>query len=345
MNSLRTVVIFPGGGSHYSGMGKIFYEQYPVFRDVMDHACDILGWDLRVLAFNGSEEELAAMKSHPVIFAIGVGMYKVLLQQSRVSPIALAGHSLGEYCALVCADVLNFEDALNVVARRVDLLSRTGIEHEGQMMAVNKIDATTVANILEKLQVQGHKVYISNYNSPYQVVLSGNRKGINAAEEALASVNAQLFVLPIPTCSHCPLLLDGVDYFKSVLSRIEFGEPTIPVYSNLTGRPYQGGEEVRQLLPQHLLTTVFWEASIRNIQRLGVDFFVECGPGEVLSKLNGHIVPTEESFSYDNNYYRGLFHDYCSAWHADVQQKEKNKLLMETISFNVTDSIKTSYHQ
>ena len=303
--------MFSGGGSHYVGMGQHFYASYDVFRSVFSAASDILGMDLRKLCFETDARRLSAMDySQIAIYTVSVGMYRVF--ETIYGDIAgvMAGHSLGEYSALTCAGVLRFEDGLRAVQKRGELLDRVGRENDGRMMAVNGWRLGDCEELLGRLQFSGAQVYLSNHNSPRQFIFSGNASGIEQAERAILAAGGQSQVLPIPTCSHCPVMAPAVGEYTSFLAAMTFYEGTIPVYSNVTGSLHSHESHLPTLLSRHLISSVQWETIIRGMADNGTELYIEMGPQAILRSINEHILEDMPTVAFDDPQDRHLIDSY-----------------------------------
>ena len=271
--------------------------------------------NLPSIAFDSTEEELAGMTSHLVIFTMSTAMYRVYAKNSEEQTMAFAGHSLGEFSALTCAGSMTFQDAIRLVNLRVNLLEKAGREQGGKMMAVRNVSTEKAEKVLGDLREEGYEVYISNYNSPHQFVISASHTALVRADVALRSLKADTLLLPIPTFSHCPLLTSIVEEFKNFLNQIHLSVPTGKVYSNFTGLPYKTTSEIRETLPVHLLQPVLWEQSISVMSNDGIELFIEMGPGEVLKTLNSQMVHDPETLAYDNPTDRFLINSYYNRSH------------------------------
>lgn len=296
----KIAILFPGGGSHYVGMGRVFFNAYKIAREVFEEANDILGYDLSRICFEGSMEVLSTMeKSQPAIFTTSMAAYRVYEQEIGIKPTFAAGHSLGEYSALCAAGVLSFSDALKVVKRRGELLQLSGVDGDKGMAAINKIDCNALENEISKINDHQTKLFISVYNSPHQLVVAGGRNEIRDLVSNLQHTEAESVILNISSPSHCPLMNVVVNEFKTALAQYSFRAPGFPIISNVTARPYQPVDEVDALLCEHLVKPVQWERSIRWIYDQGIDAVIDIGPQNVLRNINHFIVPSLKSFGFD----------------------------------------------
>jgi len=279
----KTAYIFPGQGSQYVGMGKDLYEQSDAARELFEKADAILGVPLSRICFEGPEEELKQTKNtQPAIFLHSVILTRLM---DRNDVAMVAGHSLGEYSALVFAGALTFEDGLKVVRVRGELMQRAGEEQKGTMAAVVGLLPDILVEICREASSAGI-VQCANLNSPGQIVISGSVSGVQKAMEIAKLKGAKLVKeLVVSGAFHSPLMQSAQMGLHSALERTAIQNTGIPVYANVTGRPVEKAEEIRRLLEEQLTSPVQWEASVQNMIRDGATNFVEIGPGKVLQGL------------------------------------------------------------
>ncbi|OPX34657.1 [acyl-carrier-protein] S-malonyltransferase [candidate division KSB1 bacterium 4484_188] len=281
--------LFPGQGAQYVGMAKDLYDQYPAVRSMFDRAEEILGFPLRKIAFEGPEDELKQTQyTQPAIFVHSLGMLR-LLNERELKPEAVAGHSLGEYSALVCAGALNFEVALRLVKLRGRLMQYSGEQNPGTMAAIIGLPRETVEEICRTVSKE-HLVQPANFNSPGQIVISGSVDGVHRAM-ALAKENKARAVMELVVSGafHSPLMEEALSGLKEALAEADIRNPEIPVYTNVTAQPVQTAETVREMLQRQLLSPVLWQNIIENMHADGFDQFYEVGPSKVLCGLNRRI--------------------------------------------------------
>jgi len=278
-----TAYIFPGQGSQYVGMGKDIFEYSSSARELVQYADDILGFKLSNVCFDGPEEELKQTKNtQPAIFLHSMVLAKLL--EHRDASI-VAGHSLGEYSALVYAGAISFEDGLKIVRLRGELMQKAGQMYPGTMAAVVGLDPATLADLCKEASADGI-VQCANFNSPGQIVISGSVSGVRKAMELAKARSAKLVKeLVVSGAFHSPLMQSAREALTAALAETTIHNATIPVYANVTAGPVQKAEEIRTLLAQQLTSPVRWEESVRNMIIKGVQAFIEIGPGKVLQGL------------------------------------------------------------
>ncbi|MEK7749290.1 MAG: ACP S-malonyltransferase [Bacteroidota bacterium] len=281
--------VFPGQGSQYVGMGKDLFENDPVAKELFEKADRVLGFSLSKTCFGGPDEELKQTKNtQPAIF-----LHSIVLVKLYRGPQAnmAAGHSLGEYSALVYAGALTFEDGLKLVRLRGELMQQAGVEQPGTMAAVIGLDPKSLGEVCCKAWETGI-VQAANYNSPGQVVISGTVVGVRKAMELAKERGAKLVKeLQVSGAFHSPLMEWAKTGLKSALEKTGIKDAGIPVYANVTAKPVRKAADIRELLFQQLTSPVRWEESVQNMAADGATQFVEIGPGKVLQGLVKRIVP------------------------------------------------------
>jgi [acyl-carrier-protein] S-malonyltransferase len=293
----KKAFVFPGQGSQYVGMAKDLFASHPPSRALMERADEILGFSLSGLCFNGPEEELRQTKNtQPAIFLHSVAMLSLVQGEASMA----AGHSLGEYSALVAAGALTFEDALRLVRLRGELMQRAGEEHPGTMAAVVGLSPEVIAEVCREAASAGI-VQPANFNSPGQIVISGSVSGVRKGMEIAKSRGAKIVKeLVVSGAFHSPLMESAQKGLKEGLDRTAIRDARIPVYANVTAEPVTGAEAIRSLLYRQLTSPVRWEESINNMVRDGMSACTEIGPGKVLQGLIKRIAPGVSTSGMDS---------------------------------------------
>ncbi|UOQ67524.1 ACP S-malonyltransferase [Hymenobacter volaticus] len=283
-------VVFPGQGSQFSGMGRDLYEQYPEARRLMDQANEILGFQLTDVMFNGSEDDLRRTDvTQPAIFLHSVALAAVL---PDLNPDMVAGHSLGEFSALVTAKVLQFEDALRLVAQRAQAMQVACQEQPGTMAAILALDDDTTTRICQEITEAGNVVVAANFNCPGQLVVSGSQRGIELACEQLKAAGAKRALpLPVGGAFHSPLMQSAEAALAEAIAKTTFSAGICPIYQNVDATPHRDPDEIRENLVRQLTAPVRWTQSVQRMVQDGAKEFVECGPGKVLQGLVKKIAP------------------------------------------------------
>ncbi len=279
----KVAYVFPGQGSQYVGMGKDLCAQFPAAGELFRKADAILGFSLSKICFEGPEEDLRQTKNtQPAIFLHSVAIWTVLNPHDAAMA---AGHSLGEYSALVAAGALAFEDGLRLVRMRGELMQQAGEDNPGTMAAVIGLDAEVVEEVCRTSRSEDI-VQTANFNSPGQIVISGSVSGVRKAMEAAKSRGAKLVKeLVVSGAFHSSLMQSAKDGLKVALDGTEFREAKIPVYANVSAKPVQKADEIRASLFEQVTSPVRWEETIVNMSADGASRFVEIGPGKVLQGL------------------------------------------------------------
>ena len=284
----KRAFLFPGQASQYIGMGGDLYKEYPQAKYIFDEANQIMGVDLAKICFEGPEEELKQTKiTQPAIFVHSVAVLRIL-EEKGLTADAAAGHSLGEYSALVAAGAIEFEDGLKLVKIRGELMQQAGIDNPGTMAAIIGLEPVQIQDICQ--QISGI-VCTANYNSPGQIAISGEIEAVRKAMEAAREKGAKKAIeLVVSGAFHSPLMSDAQQGLSDALGAAAISDPGLPVYSNVEAIPASGASHIRDLLNKQLLSPVRWTEIVENMVRDGIESFVEVGPGKVLSGLNRRIV-------------------------------------------------------
>ena len=300
MTSAATAFLFPGQGSHHVGMGRALAETYPEARDVFAQADEVLGFPVSALCFEGPEAELTdTINQQPAILIASVAaLHVVEARAPEMRPAFLAGHSLGEFTALVAAGALAFADAVQLVRERGRLMKQAGALAPGGMAAILNLDRETLADICREAEAgTGKRVQIANDNSPGQIVISGDKAALDKTME-LAKVKGARRVIPLAVsiAAHSPLMKPIVRSFRGELDAVTFAPMKIPVVGNVYARPIDF-VDIRDELEAQLTAPVRWTETIQYLVAQGVTRFVEVGPKDVLAGLVRRIDPSVTAIS------------------------------------------------
>lgn len=287
-------MVFPGQGSQSVGMLAALAEQESLVRDTFAEASSLLGYDLWALCQQGPEDQLSVTeKTQPAMLTAGVATWRVWRKHGGAMPAAMAGHSLGEYTALVCAGALDFKTAVDLVKFRGQAMQSAVPSGQGAMAAILGLeDADVVAACAEA--AQGEIVQAANFNSPGQVVIAGQKAAVERAIEALKAKGAKrALILPVSVPSHTELMRPAANQLAERLSQVEFKTPETAVYT-VGMRTHAAATDIRQALFDQLVGPVRWTDCVKTILQTGVNVLIECGPGKVLTGLNRRIDRNKE---------------------------------------------------
>lgn len=279
-------LVFPGQGSQYPGMGKELAENFAAAREVFEEANDTLGFDLADLCFAGSEADLQlTANTQPAILAVSVAALRVVERECHFSPVFAAGHSLGEFSALVAAGVLTFADAVSLVRQRGTFMQEAVPVGIGAMAAVIGLEREPLERLCADA-AQGQVVTPANYNSPGQIVLAGHADAVDRAIQLAREQGAKRAMrLPVSAPFHSRLMEPAGERLAQVLEPVSVSPYAYPVVSNVEAKPCQDESRVKSLLVRQVCAPVRWDESITALTALGVDSYIEIGPGKVLSGL------------------------------------------------------------
>lgn len=282
----KRAFIFPGQGSQYAGMGRDLAANFKLAANCFSEADDALGFKLSDLCFNGPEDELKlTMNTQPAILAVSIAALRVLQAETGMQADYLAGHSLGEFSALVASGALDFADALRTVRARGTFMQEAVPVGVGAMAAILSVEADLLADICREAAM-GEIVSPANFNSPGQIVIAGHAAAVNRAIEiAKARGFRKAMLLPVSAPFHSALMIPAGNRLGEVLEKIELKEMKIPVVTNVEATQNMDSARIRELLITQVSAPVKWDASIREMIRLGTTAFIEIGPGKVLSGL------------------------------------------------------------
>ena len=281
--------VFPGQGAQFVGMGKDLYETNALAKKYFDRADEILGFKITEIMFNGTDEQLKETKvTQPAVFLHSV--IQALCLGDSFNPAMVAGHSLGEFSALVVSGALDFEDGLRLVASRANAMQKACEINSGTMAAIIGLPDEKVEEICASVSSEGDIVVAANYNCPGQLVISGNVNAVNAACEKLKEAGAKRALpLKVSGAFHSPLMQPAKDELQAAIEKTTFKTPKCPVYQNVDAKPHTDAEEIKLNLIAQLTSPVRWTASVQTLIHDGADDFTECGPGKALQGMIGRI--------------------------------------------------------
>lgn len=294
---MKRAYIFPGQGSQFSGMGKDLYESSPLAKELFEKANTILGFRITDIMFSGTEEELKQTKvTQPAIF-----LHSVVLAATygdKFKPDMVAGHSLGEFSALVANKTLTFEDALQLVYKRALAMQKACEINPSTMAAILNLDDKVVEDICKEVSNSGQIVVAANYNCPGQLVISGSKEGINIACEKMKAAGAKrALVLPVGGAFHSPLMEPARVELEAAINSTNFNVPICPVYQNVTASAESDPNEIKKNLIAQLTAPVRWTQTVMQMVNDGATSFTEVGPGKVLQGLVKKVSSTVETIS------------------------------------------------
>lgn len=281
--------VFPGQGSQFVGMGKDLYDNNEKAKELFEKANEILGFRITDIMFSGTDAELTQTKvTQPAVFLHSV--ISALCLGDEFAPSMVAGHSLGEFSALVAAGALSFEDGLKLVYARATAMQKACEAAPGTMAAVIGLPDEKIEEVCKDCSTPGNIVVPANYNCPGQLVISGNVDAINQACEKLKAAGAKRALpLKVGGAFHSPLMQPAKEELQKAIEATEFSAPKCPVYQNVDGKPHTDASEIKANLIAQLTSSVRWTSSVQNMIADGADDFTECGPGKALQGMIGRI--------------------------------------------------------
>ena len=281
--------VFPGQGSQFVGMGKELYENNQTAKELFDKANEVLGYRITDIMFDGTDEQLKETKvTQPAVFLHSV--ISALCMGDAFKPDMVAGHSLGEFSALVAAGALSFEDGLKLVYARAMAMQKACEANPGTMAAIIGLPDEKVEEICQEVSKEGKVVIPANYNCPGQLVISGDKEGIEEACEKLKAAGAKRALpLKVGGAFHSPLMQPAKDELQKAIEATTVNTPQCPVYQNVDGKPYTDAAKIKANLIAQLTSSVRWTTTVQNMIADGVTDFTECGPGKALQGMIGRV--------------------------------------------------------
>ncbi len=282
----KIAFVFPGQGAQKVGMAKDVYDANPAAAQYFDKADEVLGFNISKLAFEGPEDELKqTANTQPALLTASVTLLEAL-KAHDIQPDYVAGHSLGEYSALVAAGVLSFEDAVAIVRARGQFMEQAVPAGQGAMAAVLGAERTALSELCAAVTADGHAVELANVNCPGQIVISGTREGVEAAGARVKEIGGKRAIpLEVSGPFHSSMMKPAAQLLEERLQGVTFEDASVPVVANVTAQAVTSGDEVRKLLVEQVYSPVLWEDSVRYLIEQGVDTLIEIGPGTVLTGL------------------------------------------------------------
>lgn len=297
-------LLFPGQGSQIVGMGSQFYKNFQLVKKIFDISDQKLNYSLSKIILEGSEEDLKLTKNtQPAILTVSYSIFKVLKDEFNFNLNKLkyfSGHSLGEYSALVCAGSLNFEDAIYLLHERGKAMQNAVPIGKGSMLAVLGTKISDINNLLNERENKKEICEIANDNSEGQVIISGEKKGVDAFQKVLKKNNIKFIPLKVSAPFHCSLMKSAADIMREKIEKINFGVPKCEIVSNVNALPQKNPVKIKELLYQQIFSTVKWRESLINMSENGIKNFIEIGPGKVLSGMVKRTVKNSKCFSINS---------------------------------------------
>lgn len=286
----KVAFVFPGQGSQYTGMGKDFYKKYPRVRKIFEEASKELNLDLTQICFKETKELLENTANTQIgVFVVSIACLEIL-RNKGINPDIVGGHSLGEYTALVACGTLNFLDGLRLVYKRGQFMQEAAQKNPGTMAAIIGLEKEKVIKILEEVKSFGI-IVAANFNSPGQIVISGETQMIDKVKELADKAGAKKVIpLKVAGAFHSSLMKEAQEKLKKEIEKITFKIPRIPLIANVSADFIEEPQKIKESLIEQMVSPVLWEDSIRKMAEWGINIFIEVGPGRVLTGLTRRII-------------------------------------------------------
>ena len=292
-------ILFPGQGSQLVGMGSEFYKNFEIVKKIFEESNEILDFKISDIILNGPNDQLKLTKNtQPAILIVSYSIFSVLKKEFNFKDEEVkyfAGHSLGEYSALLCSDSINFKDSLQLLYERGKSMQEAVPVGQGGMLAVLGSEISEIDNLIKDLSIKG-VCEIANDNAQGQVIVSGNIQCIKALQEILKKNKKKSIPLPVSAPFHCSLMKPAADTMKEKINKVNFNKPNFEIITNVKAEPTQNPIEIKTLLYEQIYSKVRWRESILYMSKNGIDQFIEIGPGKVLTGLTKRILPKTNSF-------------------------------------------------
>ena len=292
-------ILFPGQGSQLVGMGSEFYENFEIVKKIFKESDEILNFKISDVILKGPNDQLKLTKNtQPAILIVSYSIFSVLKQEFNFKEEDVkyfAGHSLGEYSALLCSESLNFKDSLQLLYERGKSMQEAVPVGQGGMLAILGSEISEVDNLIKNLSVEG-VCEIANDNAQGQIIVSGNIKCIQALQEILKKNKKKSIPLPVSAPFHCSLMKPAAETMKEKINKVNFKKPKFKIVTNVKAEPTQNPNEIKTLLYEQIYSKVRWRESILYMAKNGINQFIEIGPGKVLTGLTKRILPKTNFF-------------------------------------------------